>query len=104
MVNNMTTQNYLMIQENIVTNVCLWDGNTQTWQPPAEATMLVAETTQTKVWKLDTELKNYVLIDSVGDAGIGFTWDGSFCITAEPKPEKLTPASDQPETTGTVTL
>jgi hypothetical protein len=96
----MTIQNYLMIQENIVTNVCVWDGNTQTWQPPQDATMLVQETTPTKIWELNAEKTDYVLTDSIGDGSIGFTWDGSFAITNEPKPEILA----QPISTGTQTL
>jgi hypothetical protein len=86
----MTTQNYLMIQENIVTNVCVWDGNTQTWQPPQDAIMLVDATTPTKIWALNAEKTDYVLTDSIGNASIGFIWDGSFAITNEPKPEKST--------------
>jgi hypothetical protein len=96
----MTTQNYLMIQENIVTNVCVWDGNTQTWQPPQDTTMLVQATTPTKIWELNAEKTDYVLTDSIGDGSIGFTWDGSFAITNEPKPEILA----QPISTGTQTL
>ena len=84
----MTTQNYLMIEENVVINVCVWDGNTQTWQPPANATMLIQATTPTKIWELNSEKTDYVLTDSIGNAGIGFTYDGSFCITNAPKPEK----------------
>lgn len=102
MVNNMTTQNYLMIQENVVTNICVWDGNTATWQPPQDATMLVQETTPTKIWDLVNQ--EYVLVDSVGDANIGFTYDGTYCITNESKPEVSQPASDQPSTSGTVTI
>ena len=82
----MTTQNYLIIQENIVTNVCVWDGNTQTWQPPEDATMLVQATTPTKIWQLNIEKTDYVLNDSIGDASIGFTWNGTVCTTNEPKP------------------
>jgi hypothetical protein len=104
MVNNMTTQNYLMIQENVVTNLCVWDGNTQTWQPPADATMLIAETTQTKVWGYSSETKDYVLVDSIGNAGIGFTWDGTVATTNQPKPEKPTPAENQPTTSGVQNL
>ena len=100
----MPTQNYLMIQNNVVINVCVWDGNTQTWQPPQDATLLVKEVTPTKIWGLSSELQDYVLIDSSGDADIGFTWDGSFATTNQPKPEKPTPAEDQPETSGTVNL
>jgi hypothetical protein len=99
----MTTQNYLMIQENVVTNLCMWDGDVNTWQPPQDATMLVYATTPTKVWALvDTE---YVLVDSIGNASIGFTWDGSVCTTNEPKPEiNQEPSENQPTTNGTQTL
>lgn len=100
----MTTQNYLMIQENVVTNLCVWDGAVNSWQPPADATMLVAETTPTKIWGYDSEVKDYVLVDSIGNASIGFTWDGSVCTTNEPKPELPTPAENQPTTEGTQTL
>lgn len=82
----MTTQDYLMIQQNVVTNVCLWDGNTQTWQPPQDATMLVRATTPAKIWALNQDETEFVLIDSIGDAGVGFTWDGSVATTNEPKP------------------
>ena len=89
----MTTQNYLMIENGVVTNVCLWDGNTETWQPPQNATMLVEATTPTKVWGVVNS--EYVLIDSIGDAGIGFTWDGSVATTNQPKPTIPTqPTSD----------
>jgi hypothetical protein len=100
----MTTQNYLMVQENIVTNLCVWDGNTQTWQPPSDATMLIAETTATKVWGYSSGAKDYVLVDSMDDASIGFVYDGTYCITNEPKPELPTPAENQPVTEGTQDL
>lgn len=82
----MTTQNYLMIQENIVTNLCMWDGDVNTWAPPADATMLVYATTPTKIWGLSQDQTEYVLVDSVGDASIGFTWDGTYCVTNQPQP------------------
>ena len=100
----MTTQNYLIIQENIVTNVCIWDGNTQTWQPPQDATMLVQETTLALIWKWDDEIKDYVLQEQMGMGEIGFTWDGFVATTNEPKPPPPQPASDQPKTSGTITI
>jgi hypothetical protein len=86
MVNNMTNQNYLMVQENVVINVCVWDGNTQTWQPPVNTTMLIQATTPTKIWGLNQEGTEYVLVDSIGNANIGFTWDGAYCVTNQPQP------------------
>ena len=96
----MTTQNYLMIQENIVTNICLWDGDVNTWTPPADATMLILATTPTKIWVLNAEKTEYVLTDSIGDANIGFTWDGTVATTNEPQPQVPT----QPVSEGTQTL
>jgi len=97
---NMTTQNYLIIEENIVTNVCLWDGNINTWQPPIDATMLIQATTPTKIWKLTLEKTEYVLTDSIGNADIGFTWDGKVAITNQEKPI----VQEQPIATGTQDL
>lgn len=96
----MTTQNYLIVQENIVTNIVFWDGNIQTWQPPQDAIILVDATTPTKVWErliIDGKVTDYVLTNSIGNAGIGFTWDGSFAITNQPKPEiPVTTATSTP--------
>ena len=83
----MTTQNYLMVQETVVTNIVLWDGNTQSWQPPENATMLVYSTTPTKIWGYNEDETDFILVSSVGDASVGFTWDGSFATTNEPKPD-----------------
>ncbi len=92
---NMTTQNYLMINEttNVVDNVCIWDGNPDTWQPPAGYLMLVQTTTMAVVWEYDIVNKDWVLVQEIGQAQIGFTWNGTECITNEPKP-----APPQPQT------
>jgi hypothetical protein len=79
-------KNYLIIEKNVVTNVCIWDGDANSWQPPQDSTMLVQETTPTKIWGLNTEKTEYVLTDSIGDAGIGFTWNGIFATTNQEKP------------------
>ena len=83
----MSIKNYLVIEQNRVTNVILWDGNAQTWAPPSDALVLSQETTPTKIWTLVND--EYVLVDSIGDALIGFTYDGTYCITDIPKPEVL---------------
>ena len=102
----MTTQNYLVIENNVVTNVCVWDGDVNTWIPPADATMLVQATTPAMVWELDTTLipPSYVLKEQTGIADIGFTWDGTVCTTNEPQPQPPKPSSNQPTTTGTQTI
>ena len=82
----MTVQNYLMIQLNIVTNCVIWDGNTQTWQPPVGTTMLVQATTPAMVWLLNVDKTDYVLTEIMGAGNIGFTWDGTVVTTNEPKP------------------
>lgn len=84
----MTAKHYLMVRENVVTNICIWDGNVNTWTPPSNTTMLVQETTPTKIWGLNEDKSDYVLLNSSGDACIGFTYDGFTCTTNEVKPEK----------------
>jgi hypothetical protein len=85
----MTTQNYLMINEstNVVDNVCEWDGNPDTWQPPANTLMLVQLTTPAMIWGLNADKTDYVLVQEIGQGQIGFTWDGTVCTTNQPKPE-----------------
>lgn len=95
----MTTQNYLVVENNVVTNIVVWDGNTQEWQPPADATMLVQATTPAMVWEYDATTKTYVLTEVIGAGAIGFTWNGSVLTTNQPQP--IVPA--QPKTTGTTT-
>lgn len=99
----MTTQNYCMVNEvtNICDNVCLWDGNPDTWTPPSNYLMLLQTTTLTKIWGLNSDKTTSVLIESVGDGGIGFIWDGTYLITNEPQPA---PPHTQPATEGTQTI
>ena len=95
----MTTQNYLVVEANVVTNVCVWDGDTNTWQPPLDATMLIQANTNALVWQLNVDKTDYVLVEVLGVGGIGFTWNNTTQIltTNEPKPKVPT----QPVTTGT---
>jgi len=85
---NMTTQQYLMINEstNVVDNVCVWDGDTNTWTPPADTLMLVQADTQALVWQLNADKTDYVLVEELGQGQIGFTWNGSVLTTNQPKP------------------
>ena len=93
----MTTQNYLVVENNVVSNVCVWDGDINTWTPPSDATMLIQTDTNAMVWELNTDKTAYVLTEKVGAGAIGFTWDGSVLTTNEPQPTIPT----QPTTTGT---
>ena len=105
----MTTQNYLIVEANVVTNNVVWDGNTQTWTPPADSIQLIQATTPAMVWEaviVDGKITDYVLTEQIGAGDIGFTWDGTNCITNESKPSMLaqTPAGGQPTTSGTTTI
>lgn len=88
---------YLMIENDVVVNTCIWDGNNTTWTPPNNVTMLEQESTQTKIW--DLKNKEFILVDSIGDARIGFTYEKGVCVTNEPKPEYKEPDGEIPTTT-----
>jgi hypothetical protein len=92
MVIQMTTQNYLMVNQstNVVDNICLWDGNVNTWTPPSDYLMLIQADTPAMVWVatiVDGKITDWVLTEEVGKANIGFTWNGTACVTNQPKPE-----------------
>jgi hypothetical protein len=85
----MTMQNYLIIESNVVTNNVLWDGNLETWTPPAGSIQLIDETTPAKIWQpvyTEEKLTDWVLEEQLGVGDIGFTWDGNVLTTNEPKP------------------
>ena len=86
----MTTQNYLIIENNVVTNNVFWDGDVNTWQPSAEAIMIIASTTPAMIWTaeiVDKKIVDYVLTEVAGAGDIGFTWNGVSCVTNKSKPE-----------------
>lgn len=76
-------QNYLIIENNIVTNIVLWDGNLETWIPPNNSIQLIQKDITAKIWEYTTE---WELIEKNGRGGIGFIWDGTFLITPDSKP------------------
>jgi hypothetical protein len=85
----MTTQNYLIVENNVVINNIVWDGNVNTWQPPLSATMLIQKTTPAIIWLNSNpinEIPNYVLTEVIGVGDIGFIWNGSVLTTNEPNP------------------
>lgn len=81
------TQDYLIIENNIVTNVCVWDGNPSTWTPPDNTLMLTKANTEAIVWFFDESLQDWVLRQQEGAGDIGFTWNGTACTTNQSKPE-----------------
>ena len=93
----MTTQNYLIVETNIVTNNVVWYGNTQTWTPSADSIQLVQATTPAMVWVGNrvenlpatippTYTTTYNLEEVIGAGDIGFTWDGTVLTTNQPQP------------------
>jgi hypothetical protein len=108
----MTIQQYLMVNKstNIVDNICLWDGDTNTWQPPEDILMLVQADIQAYIWAANytTNPYSWGLVLQLGAGAIGFTWDGSVLTTNDPRPAKPptleNPAPNQPTTSGTVTI
>ena len=103
----MTIQNYLIVEADVVTNVVVWDGNPNTWQPPSDSIQLVQATTPALVWVAipSSSPTNYVLQEVIGAGSIGFTWNTTTQVltTNEPKPQPIIPAENQPQTTGTQT-
>lgn len=96
----MSNQNYCMVDEatNVCDNICVWDGNTNTWTPPPGQLMLVQATTPAKVWYWNDSA--WSLQEELGAGGVGFTWDGTYLITNEPMP----PVPVQPAVDGAQTL
>ena len=84
MLQEFITQNYLIIEQNIVINSVIWNGNTAQWTPPQGSIALVQTTTPAMIWQLVDS--NWVLSKVLGAGGIGFTWDGSVLTTNQPKP------------------
>jgi len=98
----MTTQNYLIVENNVVTNNVVWDGDVNTWMPPADSIQLIQATTPALVWVLNSTKDGWILGEKIGVGDIGFTWDTTTQVltTNEPQPA---PPKPQPTTTGTVT-
>ena len=89
MIEAFVEQNYLIIESNIVTNVCVWNGDTTQWTPPQGSIALIQATTPTMIWTpviVNEKITDWVLTEQIGGANIGYTWDGTTCITNEPKP------------------
>lgn len=96
-------QNYCLVntQTNVCENIVLWDGDTQTWQPPADCIALVQSSTPAKVWVFSNGA--WALDIVVGQGQIGFTWDGTYLVTDEPEPAPVEPVV-QPDVVGAQTL
>jgi hypothetical protein len=96
-------QNYLIIENNIVINVCVWNGDTSQWKPELGSIAIIQSTTPAITWEFNTSLNDYELIEVMGAAQIGFTWNGTVCTTNQSKPIFAITKIDQPSTIGTQT-
>jgi hypothetical protein len=86
MLQEFITQQYLIIENNIVTNLVVWNGDTTQWTPPQGSVALVQATTPAMIWQLNADKTDYVLTEVIGAGQIGFTWDGTVLTTNQPKP------------------
>jgi len=95
----MAAENYCMVDKdsNICENICVWDGNPDTWTPPSNYLMLAKATTLTKTWVLNADSTEYILVNSIGDGDTGWTWDGTYLTTNLPQPT-VEPLQTQPIT------
>lgn len=90
-------QTYLMVNKdnNICEDSCMWDGNTQTWQPPEIYLMFIQATTPAMVWGLNPEKTDYILVEKIGEGRVNYIWDGTALITNDPKPNlEMQPTTD----------
>jgi hypothetical protein len=78
-------QNYLIIENNVVTNIVVWDGGSG-WQPPIDSIAIALDTTPSIIWQPNTDRTDWVLTEIMGQGQIGFTWNGSNVTTNAPKP------------------
>ena len=95
----MTTQNYLIVENNVVTNCVVWDGGSD-WTPPEGSIPLVQETTPAMIWVPNADKTTWVLTEVMGAGQIGFTWNGTVLTTNEPEPT-IPPKQVLPQPTAT---
>mgnify|MGYP003704673793 CR=1 FL=1 len=101
MLQEFITQDYLIVEQNVVVNNVLWNGDTTQWTPPQGSIALIQANIPAMVWQAILEnnvIVDWELVEKIGFGNIGFTWDGTVLTTNQPQP---TPPK-QPVTTGTV--
>ena len=91
---------------NIVDNICVWDGDTNNWQPPQGYLMLEQTLTPALVWVINVNKTDWILGKEIGAGQLQFTWDTTTQVltTNEPKPQLPMPAENQPTTSGVTTI
>lgn len=77
----MIEENYLIIENNIVTNIVYWNGDTTVWQPPEGAITLAQSKVPANVMVITgDDISNNVqakLTEVMGVGEIGFVWNGT---------------------------
>lgn len=82
------SQNYLIIDaSNVVVNCVMWDGNPETWEPPADTIQLIKATTPAITWVFNQSTMVWEQQTVMGAGSIGFTWDGTTLTTNQPQPQ-----------------
>lgn len=76
---------------NIVDNICIWDGDINSWQPPQGYLMLAEATTPTLIWAIKDDRSGWYLKEQLGGGDLGFTWNGSVLTTGQPMPPPPNP-------------
>lgn len=101
----MSIQSYVLINTDIIPNVCdnliMWDGDTNIWNPPQDHIALLQISTPSKNWDWDTNTNAWILTDTIGQGGIGYTWDGTSLITNEAQPSDPLPLRPGPSSANT---
>jgi hypothetical protein len=55
----MEPKRYAMVKDNVVVNVCMWNGDVATWQPPADAIMIPNDWVGPGDWWEESEQRFY---------------------------------------------
>jgi hypothetical protein len=73
-------------QTKLVENIVEWDGNTTTWQPHETYEAITTADKPTVVWAMNEAGDDYDQVETIGNGGIGKTWDGTKFVQVD-KPE-----------------
>lgn len=90
--NNITKlDDYLIIENNIVTNVILWDGNTNTWTPPENSIYLLRSSTPEKTrgnvhYDVNPVLPDGSIVVRPNYANLGHIYDSENDVFYAPSP------------------